>query len=116
MVRIEDAGAEARVSVSDRGRGIPTGQLPRLFERFYRVDAAQAARSLGLGLYITRGIVVNHSGRFWAESDGVGSGSRFIFTLPYQESPANRAAVKEDRERVPASSRTRTIQGAPAAT
>ena len=110
VVRIEDTGTEARVSVSDRGRGVAPDELPRLFERFYRADAAQAARSLGLGLYITRGIVVSHGGRIWAESDGVGSGSRFIFTLPYQDSPTTRRAGGVDRARAPVTSRPDPIR------
>jgi signal transduction histidine kinase len=82
LVQVEDLGTEARVSVRDRGRGIAPDRLPRLFERFYRVDAAEAARSLGLGLYIARGIVAGHGGRIWAESDGEGQGSTFSFSLP----------------------------------
>ena len=70
------------VEVRDNGPGIAPEHLPRLFERFYRVDAVQAARSLGLGLYITQAIVTSHGGRIWAESDGEGQGSTFIFTLP----------------------------------
>jgi PAS domain S-box-containing protein len=89
VVQVEDLGTEARISVSDQGRGIAPEHLPRLFERFYRVDAAQAARSLGLGLYITRAIVMSHGGRIWAESAGEGRGSRFLFTLPYAEISAD---------------------------
>jgi hypothetical protein len=75
--------------------------LPRLFERFYRVDSTHAARSLGLGLYITQGIVVSHGGRIWAESDGEGRSSRFIFTLPYAGSARNRAAAGEHTSGLP---------------
>ena len=83
LVRVEDLGPEVLVSVRDRGRGIAPDKLPRLFGRFYRVDNFEAARSLGLGLYIARGIVAGHGGRIWAESGGEGMGSTFSFTLPY---------------------------------
>jgi PAS domain S-box-containing protein len=89
LVQVEDLGTEARISVSDQGRGIAPEHLPHLFERFYRVDATQAARSLGLGLYITQAIVTSHGGRIWAESAGEGNGSRFLFTLPYAELSAD---------------------------
>jgi PAS domain S-box-containing protein len=82
LVLIEDLGTEVRTSIRDRGRGIAPDKLERLFERFYRIDTAEAASSLGLGLYIARGIVTSHGGRIWAESDGEGQGSTFIFTLP----------------------------------
>jgi PAS domain S-box-containing protein len=90
LVAVRDLGAEAQVSVRDQGRGIAPDKLPHLFERFFRADDFEAARSLGLGLYITRGIVASHAGRIWAESDGVGKGSTFSFTLPYAEPAAER--------------------------
>lgn len=85
LVTVRDLGAEAQVSVRDRGRGIAPDRLPHLFERFFRADSFAAARSLGLGLYIARGIVESHGGRIWAASDGVGMGSTFTFTLPYAD-------------------------------
>jgi PAS domain S-box-containing protein len=84
IVSVADAGAEARVSVRDQGLGIAPEHLPHVFERFYRAaDAVAAARSLGLGLYITRGIVEAHGGQIAAMSAGPGTGSTFTFTLPY---------------------------------
>jgi PAS domain S-box-containing protein len=83
LVIVEDLGAEARVSVRDQGRGIAPEKLPHIFGRFYRADNFAAARSLGLGLYIARGIVNSHGGRIWAESDGEGRGITVSFTLPY---------------------------------
>lgn len=81
LVRLECLGEEARVTVIDQGPGIPAAALPRLFDRFYRVNDAISAPGLGLGLYITRMLVDAHAGTIRAESD-VGSGSRFIVTLP----------------------------------
>lgn len=69
--------------VADNGPGIAAEHLPRIFERFYRVDKARS-RDLGgtgLGLSIVKHIVQAHGGKVWAEST-VGQGSRFCFTLP----------------------------------
>ncbi len=73
---------EVVVSVTDRGRGISPEQLSHLFEPYQRIRLATAPReSLGLGLYITRGLVEAHGGKLWVESK-VGEGSTFSFTLP----------------------------------
>ncbi len=67
----------------DNGPGIPSEHLPRIFERFYRVDKARsrAEGGTGLGLSIVRHIVQRHGGSVRAESR-LGKGSRFIITLP----------------------------------
>lgn len=74
------------ITVSDTGEGIAPEHLPHLFTRFYRVDKSRARASggSGIGLTIARHLVVAHGGRIWAESAGVGQGSRFSFTLPIQ--------------------------------
>jgi PAS domain S-box-containing protein len=80
-------GAFARIAVCDEGPGIAPDDLPRVFERFYRVPGANASGSngaaggLGLGLYITRGLVERHGGTITVESVA-GQGTRFSFTLP----------------------------------
>jgi two-component system phosphate regulon sensor histidine kinase PhoR len=70
-------------TVADTGIGIPESDLERVFERFYRVDAARSreAGGTGLGLAIARHIVEAHGGRIWVES-AVGQGSRFHFSVP----------------------------------
>ncbi|PTL76632.1 hypothetical protein DAT35_49310 [Vitiosangium sp. GDMCC 1.1324] len=75
--------AEALVSVSDRGIGIPSDQQAHLFERFFRARNAPVSGfgGLGLGLYICRHIVERHGGRIWVES-APGLGTTFRFTLP----------------------------------
>ena len=82
----ERSGSEAIIRVIDRGAGIPADELPRIFERFYRVDISRsrATGGAGLGLPIVRQLVAAHGGRVWAESV-VGSGSVFSFTLPAWE-------------------------------
>jgi two-component system, OmpR family, phosphate regulon sensor histidine kinase PhoR len=70
-------------TVSDTGIGIPTADQPRIFERFYRVDAARSreAGGTGLGLAIAKHLVEVHGGRIWVQSE-VGVGSRFHFSVP----------------------------------
>lgn len=74
-------------SVSDSGPGIPSEHLPRLFERFYRVDKARSLESggTGLGLAIVKHIVLNHGGKVRVES-ALNQGSTFYFTLPLASS------------------------------
>jgi len=76
-------GKEVVFTVADTGIGIPESDLERIFERFYRVDAARSreAGGTGLGLAIARHIVDAHSGRIWVES-AIGQGSRFHFSVP----------------------------------
>jgi two-component system phosphate regulon sensor histidine kinase PhoR len=71
------------VTVGDTGIGIPQSDQQRIFERFYRVDAARSreAGGTGLGLAITKHLVELHGGRIWVESE-VGRGSQFHFSVP----------------------------------
>jgi two-component system phosphate regulon sensor histidine kinase PhoR len=69
------------ISVADTGVGIPQEDLPRIFERFYKVDRARGKSGTGLGLAIARHVVEAHGGRIWTESVE-GKGAVFYFTLP----------------------------------
>jgi len=72
----------AKVSVSDKGVGIPAEKLPYLFDRYYRVDSSGMQYSgLGLGLYISAEIIKRHGGQIGVDSE-LGKGSTFWFTLP----------------------------------
>src|SRR5215510_15547705 len=72
------------VRVADKGIGIPSEQLKRIFKRFYRVPGRFMARvkGTGLGLFIVHSVVTKHGGRVFAESAGLGRGSTFTVHLP----------------------------------
>ena len=78
------------VTVTDTGEGIPAEHLPHLFERFYRVDTARDRQhgGAGIGLAIARAWVEAHGGRITASSGGPGKGTRFTFTVPTDDPPA----------------------------
>jgi two-component system, OmpR family, sensor kinase len=69
------------LTVADQGNGIAPGDLPRIFDRFYRGRGEQVAGGSGLGLYIASEIIAQHGGRLWAESQP-DIGTRFHITLP----------------------------------
>ncbi|TAH52844.1 MAG: PAS domain-containing sensor histidine kinase [Chloroflexota bacterium] len=82
-------GADVELAIQDSGIGIPAKDLPRVFERFYKVDRARTRaqgelRGTGLGLAISKHIVEAHGGKIWVESTE-GKGSTFYFTLPSGE-------------------------------
>lgn len=81
----EDSDGWVTVSVSDTGMGIAPDELPRIFERFYKIDRARERKgtSTGLGLAIAKHIVEGHGGEIWAESNG--AGTTFYFTLPSEK-------------------------------
>jgi two-component system OmpR family sensor kinase len=90
-------GKTVAVSITDTGAGIPAGDLPRIFERFYRVDKSRAAgRGYGIGLAITREIIQAHGGMIVAESV-IGLGTKFTVKLPVSR---NTAATLPSRRRI----------------
>ena len=75
-------------AVADEGSGLSLERLPHVFKKFSRIvgdPADQDIEGTGVGLAICKGIVESHGGRIWAESDGPGLGSRFMFTIPAAE-------------------------------
>ena len=87
-LRAAAGDGEVRVTVRDTGAGIPTENLPHLFDRFWQAHGARRGGA-GLGLAIAKGIVEAHGGRIWVESE-VGRGSTFAFTIPLEAPPAAR--------------------------
>jgi two-component system, OmpR family, phosphate regulon sensor histidine kinase PhoR len=91
----ESIDDDVRFAVRDSGVGIPAEEVPRIFERFYRVDKSRSGSGTGLGLSIAKHIVEAHQGKIWAESIE-GQGSTFYFTIPREktksESGSNKAA------------------------
>lgn len=76
-----DGKAHVVVSVTDTGAGIPTSEVGRVFERFYKADRARSSGGTGLGLAIAKHLVEAHGGEIWVRSKE-GKGSTFAFTLP----------------------------------
>jgi two-component system, OmpR family, sensor kinase len=83
-VRVEEEDGGAALAVSDTGVGISEDQLPLVFERFYRADAARAEEGVGLGLSIARQIAEAHGGTIEVRSK-LGVGSTFMLLLPRQK-------------------------------
>ncbi|WP_295668565.1 ATP-binding protein [uncultured Mucilaginibacter sp.] len=76
-------GKTLTVSVKDQGMGISPDDLDKVFERYYRVEAAEMRNisGFGIGLYLSAEIIKRHNGQIWAESTA-GQGSVFSFSLP----------------------------------
>jgi signal transduction histidine kinase len=74
---------KVRFGVSDTGIGIAPEVMPKLFEKFIRANGAGEVNitGTGLGLYVAKQIVEAHGGKIWAESEGVGKGSRFVVEI-----------------------------------
>lgn len=83
-IEVEQQNDRAYFRIHDTGVGLEAADLKRVFQRFYRVDRSRARASggSGIGLTIAHHIVDEHGGHIWAESEGLGHGSTFVFTLP----------------------------------
>ena len=73
-----------QIIVEDSGIGIASEYLEKIFDNFFQVQGGilDKTRGTGLGLSLVRQLVVMHGGRVWAESSGIGNGSRFVVELP----------------------------------
>ncbi|MCB9671455.1 MAG: PAS domain-containing sensor histidine kinase [Alphaproteobacteria bacterium] len=93
-VALSAHGPAVRITVADRGPGLAGDLKERVFDRFFRVDAARARRAggTGLGLAIVRGLVERSDGRVWAE-DNPGGGTRFVVELRVAYAPGDARRV-----------------------
>lgn len=73
---------DVQAAVQDTGEGIDPKEVPKLFTSFYQGAGSGQHGRLGLGLSIAREIVQSHNGKIWVESEGLGKGARFCFSLP----------------------------------
>ncbi|MBU3925793.1 HAMP domain-containing histidine kinase [Patescibacteria group bacterium] len=92
-VILENFGDCAKISVKDTGIGVPKDSLDKLFTRFFRAKNAVSVKTegSGLGLYITKNIIMMHGGEIWVESKE-GEGTTFYFTIPFLGESAGRTA------------------------
>ena len=105
-------GDTVALSVADQGRGVEPERLPYLFRKFSPADGDgldTKVTGAGLGLAICKGIVEAHGGRIWAESEGVGQGSRFTFTLPVAEGVATGTVLRSGRPRADTGEQARIL-------
>lgn len=118
-VTIDVNGDETHVIVSviDTGIGIPSEDIPHLFQKFYRVDNTDTREigGTGLGLYLCRRLVEGMDGRIWVESD-YGKGSMFFVELPRMKTEEALAASAAPTQAVAAAPAQQTIQPSPQAT
>ena len=112
-VTVVPFGKAVTIIVRDDGEGIPSDQLEAIFERFHRVDPSRNSvdgSGSGLGLTIARAIVGDHHGTLTAESDGLGTGTSFMLTLPARLTEPARLALastnKSSGRRIGARQRT----------
>lgn len=88
-IRIEDVGDFIQVEIEDNGKGIPTKDLPYIFDRFYRTDASRNSSKggSGIGLSIVKKIVEDHGGKIWATSKEDTGTVMYFVIRKYQEVP-----------------------------
>jgi two-component system sensor histidine kinase KdpD len=84
------------VQVSNQGPQVPPEDLERIFDKFYRITAADRVTGTGLGLSICKGIIEAHGGHIWAEN--LSDGLAFNFTLPLSWDGARAPAIPSDLE------------------
>jgi signal transduction histidine kinase len=82
-LRLED-NTHARISIIDNGVGIPKSKLDKIFIKFYQIDSSSTREhgGTGLGLVVCKGIIENHGGKIWAESDEINLGTQIHILLP----------------------------------
>jgi signal transduction histidine kinase len=94
-IKVEGDSGYVKVTVSDDGIGVPAKELPKVFDRFFQVEAHLTRKhgGMGLGLSVAKAMIELHDGRIWAESKE-GMGSTFIFLLPLDAKTDEPASAK----------------------
>ena len=100
VVSAQQVGAELQFSIADQGIGIPAEELKRVFDRMYRIEQRlnPEVGGIGLGLAICKGLVQEHGGQIWVESEP-GKGSTFYFTVPTETTSEEHDHAKELRDK-----------------
>ena len=100
VLAVADVDDMVQVCVEDNGQGIPSTDLPHIFDRFYRGDKARSSKEggSGIGLSIVKKIVEEHGGKVWAESVE-GEGSKLFFTLRKKEAETVAPAAAKDEKK-----------------
>ena len=82
-VSLDKTDKDVILKVTDTGKGVPKGEIGKIFEKFSRgKDSQNYSAGLGLGLYLAQVVINQHQGKIWAESPGINKGSIFAFSLP----------------------------------
>ncbi len=94
--RLMKVGERLRLSVSDTGIGVPESDKAKLFEKFFRTEAATKVtqEGTGLGIYVVKKLVEAHGGKIWFESAGLGKGTAFIVELPIPSGQIKEEKIK----------------------
>ncbi|MDO8638740.1 MAG: ATP-binding protein [Candidatus Daviesbacteria bacterium] len=84
IIKAEVVGNQAQISIADSGAGIAKEDLPKLFSKFEQLGKGKTGEKdgTGLGLVVTKGIIEAHGGKIWVESEGIGKGTTFSFSIP----------------------------------
>ena len=89
LITVSQENNQIKVAVKDRGIGIANSNLPKIFDRYFRVEGQEFHfQGLGIGLFISLNIIERHNGKLWAESE-YGKGSTFYFTIPVNNTILN---------------------------
>lgn len=96
--RRKGGGEEVQWAVKDSGEGIAREELAKIFTSFYQGKDHRTAGRLGLGLSIAKEIIEAHKGRLWVESEGLGKGATFLFTVPVPARLESVSAAHEQKK------------------
>ena len=95
-INAEQSNSDTTISIKDNGIGMNPEQLSHIFDEFYKADQARHDfKSSGLGMSICKRIIEMHGGKIWAESEGIGKGTTFYFTIPKKKISESKTTYEE---------------------